>query len=832
MLRRMMASALVPAAMSLPASGVRLYVSPAGNDAWSGTLTEPNDARTDGPLATLPVAVAAVRRLRVDVGAATRSVICLREGQYFLRETLALSAADRNLSLTAYPGESPEVIGGRLISGLRTDAAGRMSVLLPEVKDGAWSFKSLFVDGRRMVRARYPNVDAADPYRKGFVYAARDASAFGVVVGNIHNPGDWMEYALTVRATGDYSVWLYYGALNKPHGNDSMDGRSVVMIDGGEAVPLLNLPDTGGWGTFCWARCATLTLAAGEHVLRWENVKGGGLNLEAFAFANDPDWQPAGTRLPSPADGRHTVLVQAESFVRCNGKQLSVGGSGTGEKDRFYYRPGGFRPEWAEAPGAEVHIFQTGNCRAFMEIAHIASVDPSERLVVLGGPELNSVLHAGDRYFVENVESECDAPGEWYLNRQTGVLTLVPAAGHTEQSEVMAPTVGRVIEALGADGAPVEGLELLGLTFRGGDWNSQDGVIGYGMGTNGVIYLQNAQGCRIEGCTFRNIGKDAVCVRGGSGNYIRGNDISDSAEGGINIYGSMDNEIAGNHIHHCGAVYKHNGGITLQGGAGGNRVAGNVIHDMTRYGITMKNAGHVNIIECNRVLNTNLETYDTGGIEVTQHDRNERSGSIIRYNIVADTIGYSSTDGKSCFLSWGIYLDSFAGGYEVTRNIVYRTWNGGIMFQGGKDNRVHNNIFVDGKSGQGHISNHAGNQTGCTFERNIVCFSDPQAILFACGRLGPEVIHIDHNLYWCPGVTELKIGWRKTSFTDWQKQDRDMNSVIADPRFVDPSADDYALRPDSPAFALGFEPIDTSMVAKPCGCAIAPMGPVFFPATP
>jgi hypothetical protein len=37
------------------------YVSPRGSDTWSGTLSEPNDPRTDGPFATLQRARDAVR---------------------------------------------------------------------------------------------------------------------------------------------------------------------------------------------------------------------------------------------------------------------------------------------------------------------------------------------------------------------------------------------------------------------------------------------------------------------------------------------------------------------------------------------------------------------------------------------------------------------------------------------------------------------------------------------------------------------------------------------------------------------------------------------------
>lgn len=38
-----------------------LYLSPSGNDAWSGTLPAPNPGKSDGPLATLERARKAVR---------------------------------------------------------------------------------------------------------------------------------------------------------------------------------------------------------------------------------------------------------------------------------------------------------------------------------------------------------------------------------------------------------------------------------------------------------------------------------------------------------------------------------------------------------------------------------------------------------------------------------------------------------------------------------------------------------------------------------------------------------------------------------------------------
>ena len=41
-----------------------VFVSPQGNDAWTGALAAPNAGGTDGPLATLPAALQRVRETR------------------------------------------------------------------------------------------------------------------------------------------------------------------------------------------------------------------------------------------------------------------------------------------------------------------------------------------------------------------------------------------------------------------------------------------------------------------------------------------------------------------------------------------------------------------------------------------------------------------------------------------------------------------------------------------------------------------------------------------------------------------------------------------------
>jgi parallel beta-helix repeat protein len=815
----------------LSAQELTLYVAPDGNDAWSGTLAKPQG--DDGPLASITRARDAVRQWKAEPGhSELPATVQIRGGTYYLPETITFTPADSGtpqgpVSYVAFPGEQPALSGGRPVRAWQPYQGKIRMASLPEVQAGTWHFRSLFANGQRQIRARFPNFDPADPYRGGFLYADRDVQGFGLAVGNIHNPDDWMEYKVDASDDGDYAFWMYYGALNAPYGRADMDNRTVLIVDAGAPMPLMNLPDTASWGTLRWSQAASVHLTKGEHTLRWQNVKGGGLTLEAYALTDDPGWTPVDTSLPKPAPGRQLIVIQAENFVRSHGKQLSISGTTEGSPTEFYYTPDTFKPRWAEAADVEIHIFQSSSCRAFKEIVSLVKVDPQSHLVTIGGKECVTPILPGDRYFVENVLDELDQPGEWYLDRQAGRLFYWPLPDSSEPAEVIAPVLGRVIEVLddAASGKPVQYLRFSGLAFQETDYSPGDGCAGYGMGNDGVVYLRGAEQCAVEDCVFHNIGKYAICLAGGHGNTVNGNDISHTAEGGVLLLRSAGNSVCDNHVHHCGRIYKHIGGVILEGaGTDDNLIAHNAIHDISRYGISLKDAGARNRIEWNRVLNTSLETFDTGAIEVTQQDREFRSGSVIRNNVVGDSIGYSANGGRPVFLSWGIYLDSFAGGYTVTHNVTYRSSHGGVMLQGGKDNRIENNIFVDGTNSQVYASNFADNSTGEVFERNIVYYTDPAAVLLIAGRLDEHVIHFDRNVYFHVGGHEPILGGC-ASFADWQARGFDQHSVIADPLFVDAAHDNYTLLPDSPALGLGFEPIDTSSVGPvhhPCNCKIQP----------
>jgi parallel beta-helix repeat protein len=789
-----------------------LYVSPDGQDAWSGSTPAPNAAGTDGPLASLAGARDAVRALRRAHPDEPVTVL-FREGVYVFRETVEFTPADSGtraapIRYAAFAGETPVFQGGVPITGWRSEGDGVVATTLPDVQDGTWTFRQLFADGARQTRARCPNVDPQDPYRKGFFYVAADTNGFGCTVGCIHNRGDWMKYEVNVPEGGQYTFWMRYGANNRQTEWETADmaTRTVLIADDGKPIPLVDLPDTGGWTATRWSRSATLRLNKGTHTLVWKNILGGGINLDAYALCDDPDWQPEGTELKQPAEGRHLVVIQAEKMTASQGRQLRVSVGG-GSPNKFPYREGDFNPEWASVPGAEVHIFQSGSCRAFKEILSIESVDKEDRLVHVGGPETKAALRAGDRYFVENVPEELDAPGEWYLDTTSGVLRFMPD-GPIQDMTVVAPTVCELVRLKGdaESGQPVESIEFSGFTIRYTGMTLNDGCAGYGMGTEGVFRWQNAADCRIENCTFENCGRYALAIVSSTRNEVKGCAIRDSGQGGVLVIDSDHCRITDNTMERLGAIYKHIGGVVLTGRkASDNVVAHNLIRESSRYGITCKMAGLRNLIASNAIYRMSTETYDTGGIEVTQHDREERSMSIIRNNLVVDVIGYSSSFETPVYMSWGIYLDSFAGGYTVENNVTVRS-SYGVMIQGGKGNILRNNIFVGGQTAQFIFANYAGNSQDNVFERNIVYWDDPDA---GFGRMGKDLektLAADRNLFFCAGAPVAE----KAEYQAWRNKGFDAHGLSADPLFVDPANDDYSLRPESPAFQLGFQPVDLS----------------------
>jgi parallel beta-helix repeat protein len=119
----------------------------------------------DGPVRTL-AAARDIARAQRRAGASKTITIQIRDGVYFLKETLVLTPEDSNTIWEAAPGARPAISGGRVVSGWKKGSGPIWTA-----DAGEPYFHQLLVSGRRAQRARTPNfgfyrIDGASPTDK------------------------------------------------------------------------------------------------------------------------------------------------------------------------------------------------------------------------------------------------------------------------------------------------------------------------------------------------------------------------------------------------------------------------------------------------------------------------------------------------------------------------------------------------------------------------------------------------------------------------------------------------------------------------------------------
>ena len=136
--------ALFPALAADSTAKADFFVSPKGDDRWSGRLADPGDG--DGPFATVARAREAVRTLRKAQKEPRTVRVVLRGGTYYLDRPMEFGPEDSGTErapvvYAAASGENVAVSGGRPIVGGRWgEANGRKAwvVDIPGVKEGKW----------------------------------------------------------------------------------------------------------------------------------------------------------------------------------------------------------------------------------------------------------------------------------------------------------------------------------------------------------------------------------------------------------------------------------------------------------------------------------------------------------------------------------------------------------------------------------------------------------------------------------------------------------------------------------------------------------------------
>jgi Right handed beta helix region len=454
----------------------------------------------------------------------------------------------------------------------------------------------------------------------------------------------------------------------------------------------------------------------------------------------------------------------------------------------------------------------------------IADLDPAQRIVRVTPPSrwpIGYWWEYNTRYHIENIFEALDEPGEWYLDRATGVLSYWPMPGENMRSaEVVAPFVQQTLVAF--QGAAAKKQYVEHLRFRGLSFQHTDYLLAPDMPLDeqGAIERQlmiAAGGLRhavFENCELAHAGENALWLDSGcADNVIRHCHIHDLGASAVFIGPKQWRDTPEEHvernivdncfIHDGSHIFLGSQGVWI-GCASFNEVTHNEICDFAHLGISVghswgyapSSANH-NLVAFNHVHHIcNGFFSDGGGI----YTLGISPGTVIANNVVHDVVPTPQMPVGGT----GIYLDEGSSGILVESNIVYRVGAGAFNQHYGKENLVRNNIFAFG--GRNPItSGRPEEHLSFTFEGNIALSSQGQATADHYSPMKSKTA-FHHNLYW--DISTKEPIFSGVSFAEWQRTGRDQDSRIADPQFYDPAHGDFRLKKTSPALAMGFRPID------------------------
>ena len=430
----------------------------------------------------------------------------------------------------------------------------------------------------------------------------------------------------------------------------------------------------------------------------------------------------------------------------------------------------------------------------------VKSIDTDTRVIEVEPPYHGYGYREGQWYYAFNVLAEIDSPGEWYVDRETGILYFWPPAPIDSGPAVasLLPTMVTMndVSYVTLRGMIIEAVRGTAITMTGGTQN------------------------RIVGCTLRNIGGSAISVSGGTEHGISGCDMYQMGGGGISLSGGDRKTLTpgghlaeNNHIHHYGRWYRmYRSAISLNGV--GNRASHNLIHNAPHMAIGFSGNDHV--IEFNEINRVCYESNDAGAMYAGR-DWTMR-GTVIRHNYLHHISGFR---GDGCV---GGYLDDMWCGTRIYGNLFYRVTRAAFI-GGGRDNVVENNLFVDCEPAL-HIDNRAqgwaGYHVGTTMKERLDAMPYKQP---PWSTRYPELVNLWEDEPAAPKgnkvVRNVSVGgvWDEVDERARKYQTIEDNLVDGDPGFVtperigagrEPRATDFALKPDSAAFAADFKalPLD------------------------
>lgn len=281
----------------------------------------------------------------------------------------------------------------------------------------------------------------------------------------------------------------------------------------------------------------------------------------------------------------------------------------------------------------------------------------------------------GMPYYFFNVLEELDQPGEWYLDRQSGVLYFYPPADAKSLRVTMPLLAAPFVRTKNTSH-----LQLDKLTFECG---RAEGVV-----------IEGGTEVALLGCRILRLGTNGVVILDGSKHLVMGCDIGTVGAGGIRLRGGDEKTLtpSGHVVENCHVWdftrVDRNYAPAAQVNGVGAVIRHNLFHDSPHQGMRLEGFQH--LVEFNEVHSVVYESDDQAGLDMFGNPISR--GNILRWNFWHHIGSGHNVAGQA-----GIRLDDMISGVTIYGNVFYRCAGGhfgGLQIHGGKDNLADNNLFI------------------------------------------------------------------------------------------------------------------------------------------
>ena len=305
----------------------------------------------------------------------------------------------------------------------------------------------------------------------------------------------------------------------------------------------------------------------------------------------------------------------------------------------------------------------------------VKSIDIENATIELAQAVSYGVSEGAPFYFY-NIFDELDTEGEYYIDRENGILYIYKPENFESAEIMMSCTLDNIVDIQNVSYLTLKGFGICATR------------------SNGISLI--GDNCVIDNCKIYNVRGGAINVNG-TENIIQNCEITRTGKYGINVTGGDNatltkgnNLVYNNYIHDWADMDRtYQSAISLSGC--GNTASHNEMCNSPHQAVTW--SGSYQIFEYNEIYNVCTETGDCGAMYA---GRNFTSyGCVQRYNYIHDV-------GTGDVMAHGIYWDDGLSGQTAYGNIIVNSASSAFLFGGGRDNVVENNIIINAGSSPIH----------------------------------------------------------------------------------------------------------------------------------